>query len=499
MARKQAPRTLGPAVAKFFAGTLSHKKGPMAGRPFVLEEWQRRDLDLIYEVDKNGRRVWRDVLLGWPRGNGKSPLCAGIGLLELVSRKDEPEVFEAAGSRDQAGTLHSFALDLPRGGVLEKHLQFPESRRSPIFCPANHGYMRVLAADGNLAHSLSPSIAILDELHVFRTDRQEELYFALASAMHKRVDSVMLCVTTAGETKASLLGELYDSIIKTHELEYDDLGVRCVARNRDAGSLMIWRSATEDADISDPRIWRAVNPASWISLDEIERMAHRVPEQVFRRLILNQWTIGDNAAIQPALWDACEAASPVVEPGDAVWVGVDLGERHDTSAIALIAEKGDKLAVKVRIIDPAEHGRKTLLPVVERELIDLAESYELVAVAYDRWQMADLANRLAGNGMRMVEVPQNDSHMVPASQRLLDLIADGHIVHDGDPVLRRHVLGAAAKQTARGGWRFDKPKVSRAGTHDERVKIDGLIALTLAAEAWHKDKEGGAAPWADLW
>ncbi|MBT9154995.1 MAG: hypothetical protein DDT39_01685 [Firmicutes bacterium] len=262
-------RTLGPAVADFFAGNLQHTKGANIGQPFMLEPWQREIIDLIYEIDSHGRRKWRSVLLGLPRGNGKSPLAAGIGLFELLTRSDAPDIYCAAASRDQASIVHGFAHGMPRGGPLVDFLHFPKSRTSAITCTHNNGRMRVLSADGDLQHGLSVSAAIMDELHAFKTNKQEELFFALVTATQKREDSITLIITTAGANKSSLLGEKYEAMIKTHRLEYSGDGCMVTGKNADAGSLLIWIAAPNSADVSDRAVWRACNPATWLPLAEM--------------------------------------------------------------------------------------------------------------------------------------------------------------------------------------------------------------------------------------
>ena len=68
----------GAAVADFFASNFVHTKEPAAGRAFELEDWQRAFVDEFYKRDEEGRRIYRLGVLGVPRGNGKSPLAAGL-------------------------------------------------------------------------------------------------------------------------------------------------------------------------------------------------------------------------------------------------------------------------------------------------------------------------------------------------------------------------------------------------------------------------------------
>lgn len=490
--------TMGPAVASFFRANFVHRKGPAAGKRFVFEEWQQDDVNLIFETDSDGRRMWRSILWGLPRGHGKSPSTAGFGLLELTSRKDHPDIFVGAGAKDQAATVHGYAFDLPKGQPLENYLEIPRSRRSPILCPSNGGTMRILSADGDLAHSLVPSAYIIDEKHVFKTEKQEELVFALDTAMQKRIDSIGYTITTAGSSKATLLGEQFDAIMKTHELEWSADRCRLVARDYKARSLMIWRAAPDDCDISDQQVWRAVNPASWISLEELEIIARRVPESVFRRLILNQWVLGKDAAIQPGDWDACYEEGEIPE-GSEVWAGVDVGERRDTSSIVIVWPMPDeRVRVKAWIFVPSE-GVKTLTPLLEAKLREIASTYQLMAAGFDPWQFRRSAELLSSEGMRMVEFAQNDSHMVPASQLTHDMIASTQLVHDGDLAYRKHALAAEAKQTSRGTWRYVKPLKSHGRRTDESQKIDSLIATVIALGTWALDETAASDVWAATW
>ncbi len=101
--------THGPKVGRFFEKYLRHRKGEAAGQPFVPEPWQQEFLNEFYELDRHG--VYRLGILGVPRGNGKTPVAAGLGLYELLARQDAPNVFNVAGAKDQARLLTDFARE----------------------------------------------------------------------------------------------------------------------------------------------------------------------------------------------------------------------------------------------------------------------------------------------------------------------------------------------------------------------------------------------------
>jgi phage terminase large subunit-like protein len=370
----------------------------------------------------------------------------------------------------------------------------------PITCPSNDGILKALAADGLLQHGRNPSVIIFDELHAFTTGKQEELYYSQTTTLHKRPDSVMFTITTAGADKESLLGEKYDAVLKTHVLEYRDGGCLTIGRDEEGKSLLIWYGAPEDADVSDPAVWRACNPASWITDENLRLAAHREPESVFRRLYLNQWVKGEDAAIQPAAWDAL--ADPGlyshIPDGSEIWLGVDNGGRRDTGAIAWVSPGADgRLRVGSKTFIAPE-GHATAASFIEAELASMATRFHIRRGHYDPWQFGDPAERLTSAGMPLTEFAQNATNMVPASQTTFDLINSGGLVHNGDKVLRSHVLGTAGEITPTGGWRFVKAK-TKSGNRDLSKNNDAMIALAMAIAAHHEDNQPGSEPWVMSW
>jgi hypothetical protein len=188
----------GAAAADFFAAHLVHTKGPAAGRAFELEDRQRAFVDEFYRREEEGRRVYRLGILGVPRGNGKSPLAAGLGLYELLTRRDSPDVFCAAGSRDQAKIVFNFAKTFVETGPL---LDLVKVGRNELIYPDGTGSMRVVSAEGSLQFGHSVSAAIIDEAHVFSTSKHADIWEAFETALHKRLDSFLLAITTAGSER----------------------------------------------------------------------------------------------------------------------------------------------------------------------------------------------------------------------------------------------------------------------------------------------------------
>jgi phage terminase large subunit-like protein len=113
---------------------------------------------------------------------------------ELLTRRDSPDVFCAAGSREQARIVFNFGRSFVETGPL---LDVVKVGRNELIYPDGSGSMRVVSADGSLQFGHSVSCAIVDEAHVFATQKHQDLWEAFETALHKRLDSFLLAITTA--------------------------------------------------------------------------------------------------------------------------------------------------------------------------------------------------------------------------------------------------------------------------------------------------------------
>lgn len=354
------------------------------------------------------------------------------------------------------------------GGPLIRHV-LPQ--RHTLKLRARHGFLRVLAADGRLQHGLSPSVWLTDEWHAFTTEKQEEAYNAGATALHKRPDSLDLAITTAGFDKESQLGRRYDQMLAAPDVVV--LPGVIIARDFESRSLMIWRGAAAELDVDDPASWRLANPASWLPLAEIAILRKKLPEHIFRRLILNQWTKSATAWLPNGAWPGCFDAGAVIPVGARVFLGVDIGLTNDSSAVVIAWVRDDgRIVVQAKVWRPAGDGTPLDLSLIEQHIRDLRERYQVETVAFDPHMFGRSAQMLSDEGLWMQAFPQSNERMAPASQLLYDLITSARIAHDGDPVLADHVASGATTYVGDRAWRVTKRKATG--------KIDALVALILA-------------------
>lgn len=468
----------GPAVCNFIEGFLFHSTGDSYGQPFRLRDWQHRIIHDLYETRPDGRRRYTRALLGLPKGNGKTELAAAIGLYELFA-SESPIVCVVASSYEQA--------DLVFGAARSMVAQSPDL--SPLVEPLDReirlrdgpGRLHRVAAVTGANDGLRPTVVIIDELHEL-VDAKERVHLVLTNGLAKRADGLELSITTAGVAGTeSLCERLYE------------LG----RSGKDPRFYFRWFESGGGANLGDPAqlavAIREANPAAddFVSVENLIRRHDEIPEAEFRRYFLNQWTEA------PEIWEVAEwwpgLRSPLnLDPTLPVCVGIDVGVRHDSSAVVVAQAQTERVVLRAQVWEnpyprtDSRHDSWTLkIAEIENWLRGLADAFPASAreeagrpvkgpaFFYDPHFFERSAQDLAGEGLNMVEYPQQDARMIPASQSLFELAKTGVLAHDGNRDLERHVRAVTAEPKPR-GWRISRPKGSRK-------PIDAAVAAAIAA------------------
>jgi phage terminase large subunit-like protein len=415
----------------------------------ALEGFQREIVEAVF----SGRR---ELLALLPRGNGKTTLFAALALFHLLTT-EAPAAYIGAASRDQASLL----FDIARG-MVGRH---PEIERRVTIrhreMRANGGTLKVLASDAPKVHGLSPTLALVDELHAHR---DAELYLALRTAMLKRPGSQMVTISTAGVGAESPLGRLRARALALPHVERE----QALTRAEGPSFAMLEWAVPDDADLDDMTVVKAANPASWITEEGLREQREAVHPLAFARYHANQWTSVEHHWLPPGAWSSC-ARDYTIEAGEAVWLGVDVGGSRAASAVVWATED-------LRVGSVIFQGDEAVLEVLEK-VRELAGYYDARAVYFDPWRFQQGALELQREGLLTVEFAQSNARMVPASERLYGAVVEERLQQPNDPELNAQVAAAVAKDTPR-GWRLEKSARSS--------QIDAVVALAMAVEAAEK-------------
>lgn len=477
---KLGPHRSFEQLVNFFPWALRHKAGPLAGKPFRLAEFELAFLREFWRRDRRGERVYSTGLLGAPKGNGKTPLIAGLGLLVLVLETDSPEVYDLAGARDQADIAHEFARYSVENGPLAAWVEVG----SVIRCEQNNGELEVLSAAGDLGHGTQPSAAFFDEKWLFRHREQREAVNAQEKALHKRPgQSFALSLTTAGWTKDSLLGEEYDALLEHPQLERRDDGYLLVVRDEQAGYLGWWHGVPDDVGELTSSVLRRANPAPWVRPADILKGLRKPGADANdgRRLHGNQWTKGRTSWLATGIWDRLRSQAQI-PVGAEIVVGIDAARSFDTTAVgwAWVSPSGHKLirshVWSIRRAAPhhvfVEGGELVNEELVEPFIHELAESYEIRGIAFDPRYFSAEARHLAGEDLVVVEVQPQSGPMADAVVQFEKDALAGDLEHDGDRVLALHIEAIESERRPDGS--------KRIGKRSEANPIDAGISVILA-------------------
>jgi phage terminase large subunit-like protein len=435
-----------------------------SGEPFELEPFQRTMLaDHFAGVT--------EITIVIPKKNGKTTLLGALALFHLLEWP-EAECVIGASTRDQARILFKQAAGLVHRSKMDGSFDV-KSGYGEIRLPGrtkDGPRVRVLAADVMGADGVIPTLALVDELHRHPSG---DLYGVFRDGLGPR-GGQMLTISTAGAALDSPLGVLRQAAHELPSFRRDHVARYNHAVSADGAFVLHEWCLDPTEDVDDMAVVALANPASW-QTEEALRRRHDSPSMTpwqWRRFACGIWTEGEEPWIDPAMWDRLKDADLEIGYDDPVWIGVDTGVRHDSTAIVTVAGRGDgRVAVKARVIAPMEYGLP--LETIEKAVRDACEGMNVRQVLYDPWTFRRSAELLQADGLPMIEFPQSPERMANASENLYRLIDSGQLAHDGDPVLRAHVVAGVTKETER-GWRLVKdPKLSRP--------IDALIALAMAA------------------
>ena len=338
-------------VVDFFRDVLTLKEGKFEGLPFVLDAHQEFIVRNLFgwkkpadEDNPKNRKTWRRryrrAYIEIAKGNGKSPLLAGLGLYGLLADGESgAQIYSAAATKDQARIVFDDAVSMVQESpALSRRLLM--SGRNPVWQMVDvqtKGKFRPLSRDAKRTGSgLRPHFALIDELHEHPDRGVVEM---LERGFKFRRQPLLVMATNSGTDKLSVCYEEHQHAIRVARgMVQDDETFSFVASLDD-----------DDDPFRDKRVWVKANPLldKVVRSDEIRRavkLAGEIPGQRNNVLRLHfcRWTDAELAWIAHDAWMACE--DPTLNEDDfrgrRYWGGLDLSAKIDMTAYARLYEDG---------------------------------------------------------------------------------------------------------------------------------------------------------------
>ena len=500
--------TMGHHVIEFIEDNLVLGSGSWSGKPFTLLDWQKRMLLEMYEVKHHEisdsyRRTKRWAYVQVPKKNGKTEMIAALGLYHLVAEPDvnSPNIVCAAASEDQADLVFGAAARMADWSSVSSSVT---QMRRLLKAPSTMGEFHRLAAVGGSNDGKNISTTLIDELHEWTAPKSRAIFDVITQGGGARPEYYNIMITTPGHDMGSICFEFYEHSKNVIDGSAPDPTLySCIFE------------APEDSDYTDPHTWWLANPSYGMIQQEdfYQDMLTKKSEAVYRRYFCGQWTDAEEVWEAAGLWDDLEG-SPVLYDDRKTYVGIDIGRRHDSTAIVIAQYDYDKK--KVQYVsklwtNPYRRGSSGYsswtmdVAEVEDYLRDLynafpeatalhedEEDYRVPGPAflYDPHFFSRSSETLAADGLNMLEVPQSATRMVPASQRLFEVIKTGELEHDGHPTMRKHIRSVVPKMSER-GWRIAKQDSTKA--------IDGAIAGAMAVYFATEGLDDGSEEAPNVW
>jgi phage terminase large subunit-like protein len=488
-----------------FIPSLKLTAGEYAGKPFRLRPFQQDIVRGIYrEVD--GDRPVRTALATMGRKNGKTELAAALAAAHLFGPMAEPrgEVYSAASDRNQSGRIFREleAIIYADSDLTNRcNIQRFAKKIEVLSGPGAGSIYEALSSDARKAHSLSPSFVVCDELAQWPS---RDLYDNLVTGTGARKRPLVVVISTMSSNPNDVMTELVNYGEQVNAGIVDD-----------PSFVAFIYTMPMDLDVWDEKNWYLANPAlgDFRELDEMRKFAaqaKRIPakEAVFRNLYQNQPVERTTALrlIPRADWDACALkqadvdALPELLKGRLCYGGLDLSEKNDLTAFALVFPFDDHVIVTSKFWtrdeqleqrstqDKASYplwvkqqhlnavaGRVIDYEFVAKEIAAHTNAYQLQGIACDPWQLEKFEKAckdIGADHLKLMKHGQGFKDLDPAVRATEDLALKWALRHDGNPVMTwcndnvRIVMDAASNR------KFDKMR--------SKGRIDGVVALAMA-------------------
>lgn len=554
---------------RFFETKLRLSEGQFEDRPFQAAPSQAFIIGCLFGWKKlDGTRRFRRAYIEQGKGNGKSPLAGGIGLYGMTA-DGEPgaEIYSAGATKEQAAVLFRDAVKMVRKSPdLNRVLRLSggEGREYNIAYLKRASFFRPVSRETKKTGSgPRPHFALVDELHEHADDG---ILTILERGFKFRRQPLVLMITNSGSDRTTVCWTEHEQAI------------RVAAGNRDAKDgdatylgevLSIEADSTfsyvcgldpDDDPLENPACWVKANPLLGVTITEeylagVVAQARDLPTRLndILRLHFCVWTEASTAwmtraTLEPVLADF----DPTEHLGAKVWLGCDLSQSKDITAIGYVARTGEVAdgphkgkptfdawieawtpgdtakarSLRDRVPYPewiaAGHlngpaGSSIDFRQVAQSLAEASHEFNVQCVAYDRYAFRrglEPECQELGLDVEFVEHPQGgvkkgkpnkamtdaaeaagrepEGLWMPMSLRQLeDAISERRIRIKGNPVLIAAMMSAVTDNDRWGNYWLSKDKASQ--------KIDAAVALAMAVGAAHAYESGGTtiSPWDD--
>jgi phage terminase large subunit-like protein len=510
-------RTLGWEILNWWSEYVKSPGGESAGEMFLPTLEQARFTLWWYAVDRHGFYAYREGVLRRLKGWGKDPYAAALALAELCGPVafshfdgDNPIgktrhaawVQVAAVSQEQTG--NTFGLFPIMVSKALKQVYGLEVNKTIIYSAAG-GKIEAITSSPASMEGKRPTFVIRNETQWwgcgpdFKVNQGE----AMSGVIEGNVTKIPGC------RSLSICNAHIPGLETVAEKDYDTWQDVQSGKAVDTKVLYDALEAPADTPISeipsekeDPEgyaagvqklrdgIAVAAGDSHWLPIDEIVQSVLNVRNSVTesRRKFLNQVNAHEDSWLSPQEWDKVALVDPLfkLNPGERITLGFDGSKSNDWTAL-VACRVSDGCLFLIDFWNPDKY----ITNEVPREDVDASvrscfERYDVVAFRADVKEFEAYVDQWSTDFRKKIKVNASPASPVAFDmrgqtkrfaldcERLQDAVIEGEAFHDGNPILRQHVLNARRHPTT-----FDSISI-RKQSKDSSKKIDCAVCAVLA-------------------
>lgn len=500
-------------VIEFIQTFCKHGEGKSAGKPFILELWQKALLSALFGfVDKDtGLRQYRELILIVARKNGKSVFASAIANYLLYADGEEgAQLYSAATKKDQAKIIwESSKKMIKKSPELSKHAKIYINE---IKCNIGDGIFKPLSSESNTLDGLNVHASFIDELHAIK---DKNLYDVIVDGMSARQQPLSIITSTSGMIRDNIYDLKYDECTRiiNHYLNKD-------FTNDDRVLPIVYELDSRD-EVDDPTKWIKANPNLGVSkqIDYLNDKVKRAQEDSrnLPNLLCKDFNIPVNGNT------AFLAADKIINPDtfdmeelkNCYYIGGwDLSQQIDLTSACMIFKKAssDQIYVKSmywipedRLLEYEKRDNKPYSAWYNNGLLRLSKgkninpldildwylemqnTYQVFPYkfGYDSWGSAQLVENLQMNyGKDIAEaVIQGKKTLSIPMQRIKNDIEDKIINYNNNPITIWNLASVEADIDINGNMQPCKNR------NKDGIRIDGFAAILDAYTIYLNNQE----------
>ena len=502
-------RSLGWGILNWWAEYVKTPGGDNAGEPFMPTLEQARWVLWWYAVDEDGNYAYRNGVLRRMKGWGKDPLGAALSLAELCGPvrfdkfvdgvphgKTRHAAWVQIVAVSQEQTKNTMSLFPVMVSAQLKQEYALDVNKTIIYSGAG-GRIEAVTSSPYAMEGNRPTLVIRNETQFWYESNDGH---ALAGVIEGNVTKIPNA-RTLSICNAHIPGE--DSVA---ERDYDAWQSVEAGTAAYAGTLYDALEAPADTPVSEIPSERedadgfnmgvkklragievARGDSYWLPVDAIVKSVLDVKNPITesRRKFLNHVTATEDSWIAPFEWDRCFRPE-VLGPGEKITLGFDGSKSNDWTAL-VACRVSDGALFLLKHWNPADSPTGE----VPREDVDAMvraamSTYTVVGMRADVKEFesyVDGWSRDFGRKMKVKASPANNIAFDMRGnqkvfgldcERFLDSVLEEELIHDGNKVMRQHVLNAKRHPT-----QYDSISIRKASKDSSR-KIDVAVCAVLA-------------------